>query len=123
MTLLFLGSPPFLLYKNASLNEKSFFFHLFSVYMILTGGNISQSKTVETSQFVFKLILVYLLVWFGWVGFSFMAYQPCHLSVCMETVLFLKNQFSRSTKFKCQKQFYFKQFSLAEVHSLILFDP
>ena len=38
------------------------FFHLFSVYMILTDGNISQSKIIETSQFVFKPTNIGLLI-------------------------------------------------------------
>ena len=41
----------------------------------------------------------------------------------VKTVLLQTIQFSISTQFQCQKQFYFKQFSLAYVHSLVLFDP
>ena len=37
-----------------------------------------------------------------------------------KTLLFQTIQFS--THFQCQKQFYFKQFDLAYVHSLVLFD-
>ena len=33
---------------------KENFFHLFSVRMLLTDGNISESKIIEASQFVFK---------------------------------------------------------------------
>ena len=52
--LLFLGELPFLLHRNASFLEKKDIFHLFSEYMIWTSGNISQSKIIETSQFIFK---------------------------------------------------------------------
>ena len=40
-----------------------------------------------------------------------------------KTVLFQIIQFSVSTQFNCQKQFYFKLFSLASIHNLVLFDP
>ena len=66
ITLLFLGSLPFLLYRKASLKKqktkKKQCFHLFYVYVILTDDNISQSKIVETSQFVFKPINIGLLI-------------------------------------------------------------
>ena len=62
MTLFFLGSLPFLLYRTDSFLEKSFF-HLFSVYMILTDNNISQSKVAKPpSKFVFKLTNIGLLI-------------------------------------------------------------
>ena len=35
-----------------------------------------------------------------------------------KTVSFQKIQFSTSTKYQCQKQFYFKKFSLAQVQSI-----
>ena len=40
-----------------------------------------------------------------------------------KTVLFKTVQFRMSTQFQCQKQFYFKKFSLAFIHSLVQFDP
>ena len=40
-------------FLEKSIFGKKAFFHLFSVYMILTDSNISQSKIGETSQFVF----------------------------------------------------------------------
>ena len=40
-----------------------------------------------------------------------------------ETVLFQAIQFSKNTQNQRQKQFYFKQFLLALVRSLLLFDP
>ena len=62
MTLLFLGLLPFLLYRNTSFLEKSIFFYLCSVFMILTDDYISQSKIVETSQFIFKPTNIGLLI-------------------------------------------------------------
>ena len=44
----------------ANFGRKVFF--MFSVYMILTDGNISQDEIVETSQFVFKATNIGLLV-------------------------------------------------------------
>ena len=41
----------------------------------------------------------------------------------VKIVLFQAIQFSISTQVQCQKQFYSKQFKLAKVHSLVLFDP
>ena len=38
-------------------------------------------------------------------------------------VLLQTIQININAHFKCQKQFYFKQFSLEEVHSVVLFDP
>ena len=45
-----------------------------------------------------------------------------HCRLYIKTVLFQAIQFG-ITQFQCHKQFYFKQFSLAYVHSLFLFDP
>ena len=42
--------------------RKGFFYYLFSVHMILTDGNIFQSKIVEASQFVFKPTNIGLLI-------------------------------------------------------------
>ena len=41
----------------------------------------------------------------------------------IKTVLFQTIQFSTSTQFKYKKKVYVKQFSLAEVHCLVLVDP
>ena len=40
-----------------------------------------------------------------------------------KTNLFKQFTISVSTQFQCEKQFYFKQFILAQVHSLFLTDP
>ena len=48
--------------KKRLLFEKKAFFYLLFVYMILTDGNISQSKIVETFQFVFKSTNIGLLI-------------------------------------------------------------
>ena len=63
MTLFFLGSLLFLLYRTDSFFKKKHFLNLFSVYMILTDNNISQSKVAKTpSKFVFKLTNIGLLI-------------------------------------------------------------
>ena len=40
-----------------------------------------------------------------------------HRVKCQKTVLFQTIQFIMCSHFKCQKQFYFKQFSLEQVHN------
>ena len=56
---------------------------------------------------------------FSLVWVEFFVYKKLNV----KTVLLKTIQFSISTQFQCQKQFYFKQFSSTEVHSLVLFDP
>ena len=41
----------------------------------------------------------------------------------LKTILIQIIQFIISIQCRCQKQFYFKQFSLPQVHNLVLFDP
>ena len=65
--------------------------------------------------------------WYCLVCFYGISTIVCYLMPnpfsCILAVLFQMIQFSISIQFKCQKQFYFKQFSLAQVHCLVLFNP
>ena len=54
-------------------------------------------------------------------GFTHMEWSRARRVSALSTVLFQTIQFSISTQFKCQKQFYFKQFRLALVLSLLLY--
>ena len=83
---------------------------------------------------IFALIqLVYMVMFWlvGWL-FSFTAYQPfsgcfnAELNIKIvqlndETVLFQTIPFRISTQFQCEKNIYFKLFSLAYVPNLVLF--
>ena len=64
------------------------------------------SKTVlfQTIQFSISIVFVYT-------------------QLNVKIVLFETIQFSMSLQVECQKQFHFKQFSLAQAHNLVLFDP
>ena len=66
-------------------------------------------------------ICVSLFVWFYGKS-TFVGYLMPNPFLYILTVLFQTIQFSMSSQFKCQKEFYFKQSSLAQVDSLVLFD-
>ena len=55
-------------------------------------------------------------------NFKQLSFAEVH-SFNVKRVLLQPNQFSISTQFQCQKQFYFEQFSLAYKNSLVLFEP
>ena len=74
-------------------------------------GNASTSSRIEQDCLL------------GLYGIStFVGYVMPNSFLYKETLLFQTIQFSISTQFKYQKHFYFKQFSLAYVHSLLLFN-
>ena len=62
------------------------------------------------------------LVWFYGIS-TIVGYLMPNLFLYILIVLFQTVQFNISIQFKCQKQFYFKQFSLILVHILVLFNP
>ena len=61
MTLLFCLATVFAVQKYF-IYEKKYFLDLFSIYMILTNGNISQRKIIETFNFIFKPTNIDLLI-------------------------------------------------------------
>ena len=80
-------------------------------------GSVSQIYYFHLFQFVYSCLHWWFVryVW-EWVG---MPNGQCQIHLyTYKSVLFQKNQFNISTQFKCQKQFYFKQFNLALVRSL-----
>ena len=88
-------------------------------------------KTVlfQTIQFSINLVFVYTQlniqrVLFQTIQFSINSVF-CYTQLNIQTGLFQTIQFNVSTQFKCQKQFYFKQFSFAWVQftcETLLFD-
>ena len=103
------------------------------------GARILQNYNTACKFFRSRFCSIYTCV-VGWLV-SFTAYQPfwviqhrikykkIQFSISkvfgyklldIITFLFQIIQFSISIQFQCQKQFYFKQFSLAKVHRLVL---
>ena len=72
--------PKFLIFE-----ESIIFFHLFSVYMILTDGNISQRKIIETSQFVFKPTNTGLLIEKYYFYNNNQTLKSFKITVCFDT--------------------------------------
>ena len=62
------------------------------------------------------------LVWFYGIS-SIVGYLMPKPFWYIQTLLFQTILFSISKQFECKKQFYFKQYRLALVHSLVLFNP
>ena len=66
-------------------------------------------------------------IWFGLIWFYgisiIVGYLMPNPFLYIKTVLYQKIQFNISRNLKSPKQFYFKQFILASIHCLVLFNP